>query len=263
MMPPKRMAERSISPVDILDGAKTLSRAKPIWTMDIIPDWNEADEYLAWAQRGLELNDSFGYDVAVCYAKRAVCRLIDSLLINNHLQLVRGVRWYPEKIELLEETGIRIPDIAHNRVIDPRNDIEHQYRCATPVEAREAVQIAELVIKFLEAESKWPAIISLGLNYGSMIRSADTDGESWPWGYSDNPRGTMLVIDALDSDPKSMLIDHDHEEVMVAKLSDFTREEAVGLAKQLREQRRPTGHFASGCIRPHFVDFKRRLGICV
>jgi hypothetical protein len=256
----KHMTERQIAPSDILGGAKTLSRRQPIWTLNVVPDWITADEYLAWAQEGLRRDDSFGNDIAVCYAKRAICRLIDSFLAHNHLRSVR-IRSYPEKIELLLEAGICIPEIAHELVIEPPNNIERDYRLASRGQARHAVQIAELVIKSLCDESKWSAMISLGLNYGPMIQSADNDGESWPWGYAHNPRGTMLVVDMLDCDPKAILVDHDHEEVRFARLAEFTRAEAVDLANQLREQRTATGYFSRGCIPSHFADFKRRLGI--
>jgi hypothetical protein len=256
----KHLTERPIPPADILDGAKTLSRRQPIWTLDAVPGWVQADEYLSWAQEGLRRNDRLGNDLAVCYAKRAICRLIDSFLVHNHLASVR-IHTYPEKIKLLSEAGIRIPEIAHDLVIEPRNSIEHDYRLASGDQARHAAQIAELVIKSLDEESKWPAMISLGLNYGPMFQNADNDGESWPWGYAHNPRGTMLVVDMLARDPKAILVDHDHEEVRFARLTEFTRAEAVDLANQLREQRTVNGYFAQGCLRSHFADFKRRLGV--
>ena len=45
---------------------------------DPIPHWVPAADYLDWARRGLKQDDLHGRDAAVCYAKRAVCRFIDS-----------------------------------------------------------------------------------------------------------------------------------------------------------------------------------------
>ncbi len=259
-MATKRLTEKPTLPEDILNGAKTLSRAEPIWTLDVIPMWIKAEDYLSWAQRSLALADAFGYDAAVCYAKRAVCRLIDSLLVHNHLRKWEGSP-YPAKMELLKETGIVIPDIAHDLIIDPRNDIEHRYTSASPDQARHAVQLAELLLTSLRNESNWAAIIALGMNYGPMIVSADNDGEPWPWGYSNNPRGAMLIVDMLGSDQRVMIIDHNDEEIRFAKLLEFTRDQTIDLARQLREQRFRSSFLAVGCAHHVFDDFKRRLGI--
>jgi hypothetical protein len=258
-MATKQFAEQKIDPADILDGARTLSRRHAVWTMDVIPEWLKADEYLTWAKTGLNLDSSFGFDAAVCYAKRAVCRLIDSVLIHNHLGDRAGT--YPQKMELLATIGIVIPDVAHDLVIDPRNDIEHGYRSIVPRHARNAVQIAELVLTALRVESERQAIISLGLNYGPMIQSAVNDGEPWPWGYGANPKDTMLVVDMLSSKPKVMMIDHAYETARFAYLAEFKSDQAIDLVAQLREQLAENQLFLMGCIPLHFQDFRRRLGL--
>jgi hypothetical protein len=258
-MATKQFTETQVDPIDILDGTRTLSRKQPMWTMDAIPQWIKAEEYLTWAKDGLHWNTSFGFDVAVCYAKRAVCRLIYSFLIHNHLR--DRERNYPEKIELLRRIGVVIPDIAHDLVIDPRNDIEHGYQGARRDQARHAVQLAELLLKSLWVESQLPALISLGLNYGPMFHSADNDGEPRPWGYGQYPKDTMLVVDMLCTRPKVLLIDHAAEEARFSALGDFTKPQAIDLVMQLREQLAETHRFMLGCPGIHFADFRRRLGI--
>ena len=42
-----------VAPQDILDGAKSLSRTQTVWTLDVVPTWVEAEEYLSWAKAGL------------------------------------------------------------------------------------------------------------------------------------------------------------------------------------------------------------------
>jgi hypothetical protein len=123
------------------------------------------------------------------------------------------------------------------------------------------VQLAELVLKSLENESHWAAIISYGLNYGPMIHSADNDGESWSWGYLHNPRGAMLFVDMLASDQRVMIVDHTDEEVRYAALRDFTEGESIALARRLRQQRTGGGYMATGCAPHVFAEFKRRIGI--
>ena len=82
--------------------------------------------------------NQMGYDLAVCYAKRAVCRLIDSLIHHNHLR-----KWmrsnYPPKIAMLKQVGIEVKSVVRELIIDSRNDIEHSYSTPTESQARHAV----------------------------------------------------------------------------------------------------------------------------
>ena len=132
--------------------------------MDLVPQWNRAEEYVTWARTALGMASPLGQDAAVCYAKRAVCRLIDSLMLYNHLQRWAGDN-YPSKIEMLEKIGIEIKSVIYELVIDSRNDIEHNYSGATEKQARHAVELAEMAIPPLAEESQclghdhaWPEL---------------------------------------------------------------------------------------------------------
>src|SRR4051794_15439025 len=62
----------------------------------LFDEWARAETYLEWAQAGLEQCNSSGFDTALTYAKRAVCRRIDAFLAYNHLgKFDRKV--YPDK----------------------------------------------------------------------------------------------------------------------------------------------------------------------
>jgi hypothetical protein len=102
-----------VHPEEILDGTKSLDgRMSQVMTMDLVPTWVRAEEYLSWARAALEMGSPFGHDAAVCYAKRAVCRLIDSLMHYNHFRKWAGGT-YPSKIEMLKKVGIEVKSVVH------------------------------------------------------------------------------------------------------------------------------------------------------
>ena len=92
-------------PEDIISAAKTMGEGKIRLFHDPIPDWVPAADYLDWARRGLRQDDLHGRDAAVCYTKRAVCRYIDALMVNNHLIRIRDeiCAPYPSPIRITRE----------------------------------------------------------------------------------------------------------------------------------------------------------------
>src|SRR5262249_20268005 len=112
--------KEGVSPQEILDAVKTLPMGSNWYEMDLISEWIGAECYLFWASECLERNDQFGLDAAVCYAKRAVCRQIDGLMIQNHLQAFVGCK-YPRKAEMLRQVGLPVRGIVQDLIIDTRN----------------------------------------------------------------------------------------------------------------------------------------------
>jgi hypothetical protein len=118
---------KSVTPEDILTAARTLE-LKPNWyEVDLTSDWKTSSDYLNWGRQCFQLQTEFSSDSALNYAKRAACREIDGFMVRNHLShLIRAK--YPEKIEMLCDVGISIPEVVHELVIEPRNEVEHKYR---------------------------------------------------------------------------------------------------------------------------------------
>jgi hypothetical protein len=139
-------------PEDVIGAARTMGEGEIRLYHDPIPHWVPAAEYLGWARRGLRQDDLHGRDSAVCYAKRAVCRCIDGLMVCNHLGAFLG-RGYKDKIEFLSKTDLPIPAIVHELVINQRNDIEHNYQPATAVQAKQVRRM--ILTKFVSARTSW------------------------------------------------------------------------------------------------------------
>lgn len=226
-----------IAPGDILDAAKTLNRNKLVFGVNVLPDWVSAEEYLSWAVTALNTGGQFGYDAAVCYAKRAVCRLVDSLVFYNHLgKYARNS--YPAKIKLLGRIGVDIKNIVYDIVVESRNNVEHGYSGTTERQARHAVDLASMVIPPLSKEAELWATVTLGLNYASFISAPNPnapDGYSnWNWDWDgDVP---FLLVDYVESESRVLLVCRKNEEVRFSRLAKFEVEQAVQLAGQLREQ---------------------------
>src|ERR1043165_2714756 len=75
-----------------------------------------ADAYRQWARDAFAQNDDRGYDGAVTYAKRAVCRRVDAMLVDLHIW--RELRTYPEKLSCLEQLGLPGHEVVHELAID-------------------------------------------------------------------------------------------------------------------------------------------------
>src|SRR5690348_2964037 len=122
--------------------AKTLSR-KELAAQDLLADaqaipanqasicslnsaWTKPLTYLEWARRGYHNGDEHGLADAITYAKRAACCRIDRLIHNYHLQRLHRAN-FPIKIQTLESVGIAVPSVIQELIINPRNELEHDY----------------------------------------------------------------------------------------------------------------------------------------
>jgi hypothetical protein len=221
-------------PADILSGWASISPATHLQDFTFLynpnPTWVEADTYLAWSREALARSDAFGWDAAVCYAKRAVCRRIDGFLFNNHLGRYEK-KLYPEKMKLLEGIDIVVPAVVRDLIIDRRNDIEHSYLEASPAEAQHAVEIAAMYLRDTLEESKGLALLSIGpgITAGPLIQ-----GNFNPVFSGEEP---VFVIDPTGPTPRAMIVHPKDDEVVHAELSDFELGDLTRLAKRLRDLR--------------------------
>src|SRR5690349_21903094 len=121
----KALTTSLIPVLDLLDAARTIPVGE-ICTCNWLEDWIPAADFLAWAQQGLAGGGAHGLSDAITYAKRAVASRIDALALFNHLRPILRSS-YPRRMEALQEIGIDVPEVVHDLVIDPRNDLEHDY----------------------------------------------------------------------------------------------------------------------------------------
>ena len=91
-------AAEEVEAETLLDAAETLSPCGNYLAVDLTAAWVPETNYLTWAKKALGGGDAFGFDAAVCYAKRAACCRIDKFIVQNHLSYFLKAK-YPEKME--------------------------------------------------------------------------------------------------------------------------------------------------------------------
>jgi hypothetical protein len=226
----------AVDPNAILDAAKTLPVITRWFEIDLAVGLTPSAEYLSFATRFLTENTALARDATVCYAKRAVCREIDAFMICNHLSAFLGCN-YPVKIDMLSEIALPVFDVVRDLVIDPRNDVEHKYVIPTAIEAKHAVQIAEMFMKSIVKEQGQHAIISLAPSISFQRKRCSEPGNEYDRLVFtlDKRHKPMLLIDPGSADSVVMVIHPGDEEVTICPLSKFERKEAIALAKLLRE----------------------------
>jgi hypothetical protein len=193
-------------------------------------------DYVSFARRFLAENTALARDAAVCYAKRAVCREIDAFMLSNHLSAFLGCK-YPPKIDMVSEVGLSVPDVVRDFVINPRNDIEHKYIIPDAVQAKHAVEIAELFMSLIAKEQERRAILSIACSISvSRRRSCKPGNEYDHLEFTlQKQNKPMLLIEQGSEDSLVMVIHPSDMEVTACPLRKFTRDQAIALAKLLRQ----------------------------
>ena len=219
---------KQISPKDMLDGVRETSGRHCMAACSLHPDWVNAKTYLSWAQEGIQLGTNFGRNAAVSFAKQAVCRVIDQLIIHRHLRPVFPSN-YPTKIKTLQEAGLRILPIVYDFVIDVRNLQEHNYRQVNREDAEHSVQIAQL---FLETMKEEPAIVAFGKDLFSIFPDYPKDiielgrGSFSPSCFPVEP---FVFIDIFEEPLTIKLLISKDGEILTTSLKEFTREQIINL----------------------------------
>jgi len=244
-------AYKEVEPRQIIDSVKTLDISKVITCDWLESDWLTAERLLEWSTAGLNQNDNRGLADAVTYAKRAVCRRLDSFLIYNHLRpFLRKV--YPAKIEALRKIGISIPNIVQQLGIEPRNLLEHSYRQPTAEEAQKAVEIAQLFLPATKDEAERFGIVFCPNCLQLTIQDGRNGKQVTFNGFSSTAKA-MLFVDAFENVPRARMIFPQDMEILQATLDSFTQDEAIQLAKLLRshysEPSRSRSNYQSWIVR--------------
>src|SRR5262245_53884773 len=135
---------KPVAPEDIIGALNTIE-GEADYLVDLAAGWTPADRYLHWSRSGLADDDDpeLGSEVALTFAKRAVCQRIAAFLLNSYLGRFERLK-YPAKIDLLKELGLSGPGIGYRWVIAGRNEVEHHYQPADRQQAEEAMEVAEL-----------------------------------------------------------------------------------------------------------------------
>jgi hypothetical protein len=234
----------------ILDALKTLS--KPTG-QEIVVDylaadsylgkaWTPAEKYLEWAIEGRQQNTESGYDVALTYAKRAVCRRIDGILYYNHLGYKYESKSYGDKCDILREVGINIPGIINDVIIDPRNDSEHRYQPIPESTARHAVELATLFLGATESEAARKAVVVVHWNLGSNFYDGARLSQPKITTFRNGP---MFVVDIFDEPQRIKMVRPDEAKVEYADLAGMKKEELIEMAQLLRQGWANLGNFGS------------------
>ncbi len=226
----------SVKPADILNGMNTLA-AGPIHYARFADQWQQSSTYLTWAKEALARADEAGFDMAISYAKRAVCRQIDGFVVHNHLGRLLGKK-YTAKVDALKQIGLQSSRILHEDIIDPRNDIEHQYQPATSTQAHRAVDMADIYIGSTAHEAERGSIIGYGWVLSCSRTVCDKPNEQWERNEFTLPRNSdaMLLVDVVDTQHKVLILRPRAGELLECPLDSFTVDESVEFARRLRTQ---------------------------
>jgi hypothetical protein len=222
-----------VTPQDLLSALHTIQPTHSITAADLTGDWVPAQTYISWAESSVQLNNEFGWDAALSYSKRAVCRHIDAMMVNNHLGSFLG-RPYPAKFAALTRLGLNAPDILHDLIIGPRNDIEHIYQRASRQEASHAVQLAKLFVPTDDPFAQDFAMISFGW---SVSHRAEFGPNIDRFEFRLEPHHhPQLLIDTCERDHVAMILRPKAQELLSCKLKDFSLDEAIEMALKIRTQ---------------------------
>src|ERR1051326_4607528 len=222
MQAPPLLVQTEIAVPDFLTGARTIP-ANQANTCLLNSNWTNPTTYLEWARRGVQDDDEHGLANAIKYAKRAACCRIDRLIHNYHLQRLHRES-FPTKIKALQKVGIEIPSVIQELIINPRNELEHDYIPADPKTARHALDIATLFLTATDSVDGQESVIVLNSN---MLASINGKERVDFRGFSG---GAMLFIDIFEEPHTAKIVDGGNREVRYAKLADFKPEEAIELA---------------------------------
>ena len=257
-MSTQRFTVKRVEPADLISAAKTIPAHDARWCYWLADRWLPAERYLEWAQSSIGQSDELSLSNAVTYAKRAVCRRLDGLVLYNHLHsLIRNS--YREKTQALEQIGIPVSDIVHDLVIEPRNSVEHEYSLPTEGGARHAVQLAQLVLGATENEADRDSIVALNSNLLYRSETVAGRGTSVQFtGFSDRP---MLFLDVFEERPEAKVVLPADQEIMLSELDLFSEDEAIELATAVRKHYSlpNTGGFKGPP--GELIELKRQAGI--
>ncbi|MBL9084755.1 MAG: hypothetical protein JNK76_23320 [Planctomycetales bacterium] len=250
----------------ILDAVEN-TKAEGRW-LEIRPTqaWTDPDTYLAWAADALTRDDTFGWDAAVVYAKRAVCRQIDAFMVAQHMGGLLQAKNYPAKVKVLNELGIDIPDVVHDLIIDPRNNIEHAYEPATKTQARHAVQLCKLFLTSASVieESQYGTIVSLGMTLNTSFRGSGIRGkerQEYDFEIPDHHLEQSVLVDYFLAESRIFVLRPRQWELLHCPMAKLNAREVQSLAASLRRERKQNHQSRNQVMEQVFPVLREDLGL--
>jgi hypothetical protein len=250
------------NPDDVLDAARAISVTDRRMLMDLPAHWGwvSARVYLSWASGALERGGHDGWDAAAAYAKRAACRQMDGILANNHLSGVLG-RNYKDKARFLAD--LKVPGLGALRelVIDPRNDIEHEYALATEDQARRAYDIAELFLGATDGEAETPAVLGLGWAVPTKQVISLQPGNEYHYVEFGLTRetGPLLLVDYYTAEPAVLVLLPQEQVLRHCPLRELQPEQAIALNRRLRECLQSSSYSSMGVTEEVMKQLKEQF----
>jgi hypothetical protein len=239
---------------DFLSHANAI-RANHARTCSLNSHWIKPATYLEWARRGYRDADDHGLANAITYAKRAACCRIDRLIHNYHLRHLHRA-FFPEKIQALKGVGMVIPSVIQELIINPRNELEHDYVPADGDTARRALEIATLFLTATDSDDSQESIVALNMN----ILFSHSIGNEESVAFNGWSKGMMLFIDVFAEPHTAKIIDGENRDLRYAELANFTREEAIELARTLRHHYSLQNRGSTGTGPFFYSELKRLAG---
>jgi hypothetical protein len=226
-----------VAPQDVIDAVKSLHvyrRTRCNW----LTEWLSEEQMLGWAKDSLDRNDERGNADALTWAKRAVCARIDRCLTLCLLSEI-APREYPSRVEILRKVGVELPDVVHELVIKPRNELEHLYRLPPDQSvARHAVEIAQLSLRateaYLSGRLNECRCACIALNWNVLFRSTRS-GESRTLEFQGFANKPMVFVDVFDDLIKVKIIDPVAGEIRFTCLPDFDKSKTIQLCTLLNQ----------------------------
>ncbi|MBN1505662.1 MAG: hypothetical protein JW955_02385, partial [Sedimentisphaerales bacterium] len=168
---------------------------------------------------------------------------------------------YPQKIEGLGLINISIPPIVHELIIDPRNQIEHDYLKPEVGKVKHAVQVAELFLGAMREELQRVPIVALAWNvqvaHSIKLREGGAEKVS-VHGFMLDP---MLFVDVFNEPAQVKVVHPKDQEICYAHLEDFTQKECVQLANKLREHYACSNRSSGSTSVFFYEEVKRQAGL--
>jgi hypothetical protein len=226
----KALKKIEVSVSDIMDAAQTIPTNGACTCDWIDGQWVSPEQYMEWAEVSLKGKDNRRLVSTVAHAKRAVCRVIDTLILSYHLEYAKRCS-YPAKIEGLKSIGIGVESIVQELIIDPRDDLEYKYRVPESERAKHAIQVAGLFVAAMRHEFERKPIIGFDWNVQFMHSQTKTEDVAEFRGFQMKP---MFFIDVFEEQTEVKIVDPRASEVRCARLNDLSMYDCFELGMYLR-----------------------------
>ena len=221
-------AERKVNPGELLDGLKTIDYHNRYFCSTTCREWIESDKYIEWAKEMILADTDCSRNAALVFAKRAVCREVDTIVVKSHLYSLVG-KDYKQKLKALKSLECPAPNIIHDLILEPRNQSEHEYLLPTIQECEHAVEVAELIVERLSpfSEVDTPVFVLPSCNV-----TISSGADYYRFRVENMPVDPLVLVDICKANGKTISIIYPKDrEILTANLFQFEFSECIQLGK--------------------------------